>query len=287
MNDVNEPPSDGLLTIGEAAERLSVHYMTAYRYVRTGRLDGVKVGVEWRVRVSDVESFGNGSREKGAGRRSPAGYTERLVERLVVGDDAGVWAITENALTAGHEPADIYLSVLVPALAAVGEGWSTGAYSVAQEHQASTSTLRMIGRLSPRFNRPGRKRGSVIVGAPASDEHRIPVAIVADLLRGVGFRVHDLGCDVPGESFVEVGEEAERLVGIGIGSTSVDNEDNVRSATAEIRGALDVPVVLGGSAVRDLEHAQALGAEEYAEDGTDLVDRFVRHALDGRRTRRT
>ena len=39
-----------LLTLTEVAERLGVHYMTAYRYLRTGRLDGTKHGTEWRVR---------------------------------------------------------------------------------------------------------------------------------------------------------------------------------------------------------------------------------------------
>ena len=32
----------GLLSLQEAADRLGVHYMTAYRYVRTGRLRAVQ-----------------------------------------------------------------------------------------------------------------------------------------------------------------------------------------------------------------------------------------------------
>ncbi len=51
------PSTDELITLNEAADRLGVHYMTAYRYVRTGRLHGVKDGTEWRVRASDVEAL--------------------------------------------------------------------------------------------------------------------------------------------------------------------------------------------------------------------------------------
>lgn len=38
----------------DAAERLGVHYMTAYRYVRLGVLPAEKVGGEWQVRPSDL-----------------------------------------------------------------------------------------------------------------------------------------------------------------------------------------------------------------------------------------
>ncbi|MBA2625064.1 MAG: helix-turn-helix domain-containing protein, partial [Acidimicrobiia bacterium] len=43
------------LSLHEAAERLGVHYMTAYRYVRLGRLPGTKEGATWRVAATDVE----------------------------------------------------------------------------------------------------------------------------------------------------------------------------------------------------------------------------------------
>jgi excisionase family DNA binding protein len=58
-------PKDGLvpmitaISLREAAERLGVHYMTAYSYVRTGRLPAARDGVEWRVlraTVSEAEA---------------------------------------------------------------------------------------------------------------------------------------------------------------------------------------------------------------------------------------
>src|SRR4051812_4097829 len=50
-------PSGGPLTLYEAAEQLGVHYMTVYRYVRTGRLPGRKVGAEWRIEPGDLATF--------------------------------------------------------------------------------------------------------------------------------------------------------------------------------------------------------------------------------------
>lgn len=44
----------GLLTLQQAADRLGVHYMTAYRYVRTGRLPADRRGGRWSVAATDV-----------------------------------------------------------------------------------------------------------------------------------------------------------------------------------------------------------------------------------------
>ena len=89
--------------------------------------------------------------------------------------------------------------------------------------------------------------------------------------------MHDLGADVPAESFVEVASDADRLIAVGIGATSVDNERNIREATTALE-PFDVPVVLGGSAVRDGRHASELGADRYAANGAELVDLFVTYA---------
>jgi len=45
------------LNIKQVAAELGVHYMTAYRYVRTGRLAARKVGTGWVVRAADLERF--------------------------------------------------------------------------------------------------------------------------------------------------------------------------------------------------------------------------------------
>ena len=48
----------GLLGLQEAADRLGVHYMTAYRYVRTGRLPATRIGSQWWVDPGDLKEAG-------------------------------------------------------------------------------------------------------------------------------------------------------------------------------------------------------------------------------------
>jgi excisionase family DNA binding protein len=251
------------ITLQEAADQLGVHYMTVYRYVRTGRLNGVKRGSIWLVEHSEVSALTPGA-EPVAVRRSRPGSraVEQFEQRLLAGDESGAWTLVETALVSGAEPADIHLDYLAPSLESIGARWAAGELDVADEHRASAVATRIIARLGPRFTRRGRKRGTVVIGAPADDHHQLPGAIVADHLRGAGYEVVDLGANTPAGSFVHAAAAANRLVGVLIGATTPDNERNISAAVAAVREAeLGAPVLIGGAAIADDAHAQRLGAD--------------------------
>lgn len=65
--------SDQGMTLPEAAAALGVHYMTAYRYVRTGRLPAVRAGVHWEIDPSDVARLSQARRCRAAGAGSRGG----------------------------------------------------------------------------------------------------------------------------------------------------------------------------------------------------------------------
>jgi excisionase family DNA binding protein len=46
-----------LLTPAEIVTRLSVSLVTVGRWLREGKLKGVKAGRQWRVRESDLDAF--------------------------------------------------------------------------------------------------------------------------------------------------------------------------------------------------------------------------------------
>ncbi len=268
--------STELITLQEAAERLGVHYMTAYRYVRTGRLPARKVGAEWRVDLADVEAFTRVGDDAVPPRRrkGTTDYRGRLVERLIAGDEPGTWTIVEQAMTAGLDPEQVYLDLLAPAMEEVGDRWAAGTVSVGEEHQASAVVLRLIGRMGPRMRRRGRSRGTVVLGAPPGDDHGVPVALLGDLLRSRGFAVVDMGANVPAESFAEAAAGSERLVGVGIGATTLGNDRGVRAAVRAVRAATDTAVVLGGAAVTGADHARRLGGDAFAPKAPQAIAVF-------------
>jgi excisionase family DNA binding protein len=274
--------ADQDVTLQEAADILSVHYMTAYRYVRLGLLPARKQGSVWRVERSDLDEFRSEASVEPVSRgRKRAPWSERLEARLLAGDSRGSWGVIESALAAGSDIDSVYLDVLSPALASIGERWRAGELDVAAEHRASGIALRIVGRLGPRFTRRGRTRGTVVLGTAVGERHSLPLALLGDLARAAGFEVSDLGADLPPESFVRIVAETQRLVAIGVSSMTPQNDRSVASTIAMLAAASPgTPIVLGGLGVVDGDHARSLGATDFAADGrgfVELLERYVDH----------
>lgn len=266
------------LGLREAADRLGVHYMTAYRYVRSGRLPAQKQGSEWRVDPADLARLTSPVAAAPPPQRSSrrSVHRQRLERRLVAGDEAGAWGVVEAALTSGADPAEVLTDVMVPSLESIGERWEAGELSIADEHRASAVAQRLIARMGPRFRRPGRRRGTVVLGSTTGDRHSLPTAILGDLLRGRGLEVVDLGADCPAATFVDEVRRAAPVCALGICVTAPDVVETVPDVVGEVRAAGVVcPVVVGGGAVRDGEHARRLGADLWAGPVEDVVELFA------------
>ena len=260
------------LTLHQAAEVLGVHYMTAYRYVRLGTLSAVKSGGTWHVARADVEALRDAvplAPTPSGRRRAP--WSERLEARLVAGDGRGAWTVVEGAMTSGAGVDEVYLEVIGPAMRRIGARWAAGELDISVEHRATGLALRLMGRVSARFARRGRPRGTVVLGAPAGERHALPVAMLADLLRVDGWEVSDLGADLPPESFVAAAAATPDLVAVGLSVTLADHLPAAASTLAALRAAVPRPyLVVGGEAVRDAAHARALGADDWAASVHDL-----------------
>jgi excisionase family DNA binding protein len=277
------------LTLSEAAARLGVHYMTAYRYVRLGLLAAHKDGGTWRVDVADLDAFRaaasvvpdaavGGAVADGGDRRRRAPWAQRLSDRLVAGDAMGAWGVIEAALAAGCDLAAIHVDVLTPAMWAIGDRWEAGEIDIADEHRASAIAMRLIGRLGPRFARRGRSRGVVVLANPQGERHFLALAMLADMLRASGFDPQELGADVPAASLGHAVRSADELVAVCLSVSGVEHLDAVREAISAVRATgLEVPVIVGGSAVRGIIAPAELGADHLATDGRDLVELVESH----------
>jgi excisionase family DNA binding protein len=258
----------------EAAEFLGVHYMTVYRYIRTGRLPARQSGSQWLISGPDLKRFGQAKIAVGGrGRRVrlDSNAAERLVARLLVSDENGCWGMVQEALAGGAAPRDVYVDLFGPALRVIGDLWARGVITVADEHRASVVVYRLVGRLGPLFRPRGPHTGTVIVGAPAGEVHGLPTAFVADILRSQGLDVIDLGADVPPDAFAACAAGAETLTGIGIAVTVARHRRSLGVLIRTLRAAgVTAPIVVGGAGVTDPQ-ARSLGADHWSRDADDAV----------------
>ncbi len=266
------------ITLEDAAASLGVHYMTAYRYIRVGRLPAEQRGGRWWVDPADVDRLRTAApaapgRGGAQSKRRWVGPRDRLLDRLLAGDGPGSWAVVERALSGGAAASDIHLRLLAPAMRTIGDRWADGSIGVDAEHRATAVAMRLVGRLGPLFAHRGPPAaGTVILGGAPGDPHLLPLLMVADLLRQAGVRVIDLGADLPEQSFVDAAGAVDDLRAVGV-SVSTD------SATARAAGVVeavrrarpDCRIYLGGPAIPTEPAARELGADGWAAGADGLV----------------
>ena len=269
------------MSLNEAAEKLGVHYMTAYRYVRTGLLPAAKSGGTWRVIADDLEKFVNRpSTSSGRGHRQLDRHIEPLVTALTRGDERGAWKIAESVRAAGCEVEELCTDLLVPAMAKIGESWASGTLSIADEHRASAIVPILLGRLLASPLPPGRKRGLVVVGCPPAEEHGLPALLFSLLLVGRRFDVENLGHNTPAHIFAESAQAADKLIAVVFSVTFADGLENLQPCVDAVRSVRpDTPLLAGGLAVDKATPGDfgLDGVLESLHGGLNLVASLVDH----------
>ena len=261
--------SEPALTINEAAQRLGVHYMTVYRYIRLGMLPARKEGSEWRIDPADLKRLDT-SPSVPARKRSAPWHT-RLQARMLAGDEAGSWGVTEAAIRSGMEPRDFYCDVLTPVLHTIGELWQNGEIGVEDEHLASNVASALIGRLGPRFASRGRTKGTVVIAMPAGERHDLGLAMLGDILRSDGYRVLNLGADTPASALVAALRDVDDISAIALSVVNSERLDTAATSIVAVRESVGaVPVLAGGAAVPDEQSAHQLGADGWAGDAREV-----------------
>ena len=111
----------------------------------------------------------------------------------------------------------------------------------------------------------------LVIGVVEGDPHDMGKNIIAAVYRAYGFRVIDLGCQVPKEDFVSsvVDHRAEILALSAMMSTTVvAMRDIIRS----VRSKAPDTLVLVGGAPMDENLARSYGADGYAETAVTVLE---------------
>ena len=262
------------LTLQQAADKLQVHYMTVYRYVRTGKLPATRVGSVWQVDPDDLAQLKPAVLRSARNSAARAAVTKAQLEaRFLAGDEPGAWGVLEAALASDRSPSEVLLQLVAPALESIGDRWHAGELTVADEHRASAVAVRLISRIGARFARRGPKRGSVVITTPPAEQHSAPVAIAADLLRWAGFSVIELGADTPADALAQVLGGTPDVLAVALACSTQASTASARRVIAHLRIASPgMTVLLGGAAIADADQALRLGADGFSgRRGDDLV----------------
>ena len=271
------------LTLHEVAEMLGVHYMTVYRYVHEGHLPATKNGHGWVVHASDVREFRNGANQAVSpvdGGKKAAPWSARMLALLIEGNERGVVKLMESVLRSGNDLYFVYLDVLAPAMNAIGMKWSAGEIDVFIEHRASGIASRSAALIGARFSKRGVHKGTVLIGSPKGEHHVLGSQLLGDLISMEGWKVDNLGGDVPAESFASAATQISDVVAVCIASTMTESLPAMSKSISKIKKASNssISCFAGGPAVLSLEHAKKLGADYWAGSPRTLIPLLQQHA---------
>ena len=186
---------------------------------------------------------------------------ELLASLLADGDDElAAWALT-SAL-AGAQRVDVYDGLLAGAMHLVGERWSTGQWSVAEEHLASQTLVRALDRIRPDLGPEGRVGPLAILAGVAGEHHMIGLVCLDHLLREHGWTVANLGADVPTPDLARFAARNDARL-VALTASDPARTPATTEAIAAVRAAVSRPVaiLLGGRLSSEAGIADAVGAD--------------------------
>ena len=172
----------------------------------------------------------------------------RAYARAVLsGDEIAAETTIRDAIDARLTTAQIADEVIAPALWLVGRLWARGEISIADEHLATSISLRVLAlqREATRTVR-GREGQKALLAAPEGEMHIVALQMIANLLRDAGFTVLMLGPDVPLGDLADCAARHEPSV-VCLTATMPAASDRLMLAIHELeRGWSGAGYVLGG-----------------------------------------
>lgn len=191
-----------------------------------------------------------------------------LAQALVDLEKERVNAIVEDKLKKGILPLEI-VKELNEGMIEVGERFASCEYFISELMYSSHIMKETMARLDPLFGQIDLSGSGniVVVGTVKGDIHDIGKNIVVTLLKNAGFRVIDMGIDVPAERFAEkLKETGAKALGLSclLNITFQEMRNVVDTLTrAGIRD--QVKVIIGGQPT-DEKVREYVGADYYAPD---------------------
>src|SRR2546422_4299245 len=140
-----------------------------------------------------------------------------MARALILGDKATVARKTREGLDLSMEPKDLIFKGLIPGMDVVGEKFRRNEYYVPQVLLSARAMYAGLDLLKPLITASasgGDYYGVVVIGTAQGDLHDIGKNLVAMMLEGAGFKVHNLGRDAAPQKFVAgVEEHVATIVG--------------------------------------------------------------------------
>ncbi len=190
------------------------------------------------------------------------GYADEIVEEV------------NECLSRGMVPYDVLTKGLVAGMDIVGVDFRDGILFVPEVLMAAKAMKAGMAVLRPLLAETGAPRvGSMVIGTVKGDIHDIGKNLVAMMLEGAGFEVHNIGINNSVEDFLEaIYEHKPDLLGMSaLLTTTMPYMRVVIDALKDEGIRKDIVVMVGGAPLNEA-FAEDIGADAYCRDAAVAVE---------------
>lgn len=199
-------------------------------------------------------------------------HRDRLHNAVMKGNRNGIAKMTEEALSAGEKPQELLNEVLLPAINLVGEYFDKGKYFLPQLIASAEAMKNSIAVLEPLLleNSSNEDMPVVVIATVEGDIHDIGKNLVALMLKNYGFKVIDLGKDVPKEKVIEAAKEHNAQI-IALSALMTTTMQRMREVVAyRNEQKVNAKIMIGGAVITQ-DYADEIGADGYSKDAAEAV----------------
>ncbi len=198
-----------------------------------------------------------------------------LKQAVIDGNAKKVVELVNQLLEQNTGPQQILTNHLIPGMMEVGDLMAEGEYFIPEVLRSAKAMNGALEILEPMLAGDTRETlGTVVLGTVDGDIHDIGKNLVAMLLKGNGFTVHDLGVSVPTDKFVEAVQSSNGIVVLGMSALITPVLDEMPKVIEAIQsaGLRDrVKIMVGGAPITQ-EFSDSIGADGTAADAAGAVN---------------
>ena len=269
---IANPSQDLLMNAAFASDLLLNKEGADVRYIENVKSLSVEVGA--------AQSLGKMKEDTGAGMEQTVSKHSKLYENVLKGNKRTMIEDVKAFLAEGNAPQSVIEEHLIPAINEVGVLFDRKKYFLPQLISSAEAMELAISYVEPLLpkNENGEEMPTVVMATVEGDIHDIGKNLVVLMLKNYGYRVIDLGKDVPKEVIVDTAiKENAGIIGLSalMTTTMMRMKEVVEYAKEK-----NVPAkIMIGGAVITQSFADEIGADGYSKDAAEacrLVGRLIK-----------
>ena len=191
---------------------------------------------------------------------------------MVKGDKETIISEVQKVIADGVAPADVIEEYLIPGINRVGDYYDQKKYFLPQLIAGANAMKEAMEYLEPLLlaDRKEEPKATVVMATVEGDIHDIGKNLVVLMLKNYGYRVFDMGKDVPAEHIVQKAmEENAQIIGLSALMTTTMMKMKEVVELAKVEGC-SAKIIIGGACITE-SFAEEIHADGYSKDASDCV----------------